>query len=60
LKVVIDKTGRVKNIVIVHPLGMGLDDNAVATVSRWQFSPATHDGQPVAMSVYVEVDFHLY
>lgn len=60
LKVVIDKTGRVRNVVIVHPLGMGLDDNAVATVSKWLFSPATRDGQPVAMSVHVEVDFHLY
>jgi Gram-negative bacterial TonB protein C-terminal len=40
---------------VVHPLGMGLDENAVATVSTWRFAPATKDGQPVAVAVY---EFH--
>ncbi len=60
LVIAIDDTGKVKNIAIVHPLGMGLDDNSVATVRTWRFAPATHDGQPVATCLYVEDSFHLY
>jgi TonB family protein len=60
LNVVIDPTGKVRNIKIVHPLGLGLDESAVATIGTWRFQPATKDGQPVAIAVYIEVDFHLY
>jgi TonB family protein len=60
LNVVIDNTGKVRNIMVLHPLGMGLDDSAVATVSNWRFEPGKKDGQPVAVSVFIEVDFHLY
>jgi TonB family protein len=60
LSIVVDRSGTVRNVQIIHPLGMGLDENAVATVSTWRFTPATKDGQPVAVAVYVEVDFHLW
>jgi TonB family protein len=60
LNVVIDTTGKVQNIDIVHPIGMGLDDNAVATIGSWQFEPGTKDGEPVAVAVYIEVSFRLY
>ncbi len=59
MNVVVDDTGRVKNVVLVHPLGMGLDESAVSTVSTWRFKPATKDGHPVAVAVYIEVSFHL-
>ena len=59
LNIVVDPTGKVRNVKIIRPLGMGLDENAVATVSTWRFNPATKDGQPVAVAVYVEVAFHL-
>jgi hypothetical protein len=29
-------------------------------VSKWRFDPATKDGQPVAMRISVQVNFHLY
>jgi TonB family protein len=60
LNVVVDPTGKVGHIDIVHPLGMGLDDSAVATVGTWQFQPGTKDGEPVAVGVYIEVSFRLY
>jgi hypothetical protein len=47
--------GKVRNVDIVHPLGMGLDDAAVETVGTWRFHPGTKDGQPVAVAVYVDV-----
>ncbi len=60
MNVIVDNTGRVGQITIVHPLGMGLDENAVETVRNWRFAPATHDGQPIAVLVYIEIDYHLY
>jgi TonB family protein len=60
LSIIVDKTGQVQNIRIWQPLGFGLDQKAVETVSKWLFKPGTKDGQPVDMEVAVEVDFHLY
>jgi TonB family protein len=60
LSITVDETGLVRNIRIVGPLGMGLDQKAVDTVSKWRFNPARRDGQPVAVEIAVEVDFHLY
>jgi TonB family protein len=60
LNVTIDSTGRVRNIRIAHALGMGLDESAITTVSSWRFAPAQIDGRPVAVEVYIEVDFHLF
>ena len=51
--------GRTRDIKVVSSLGMGLDENAVAAVSRWTFKPATINGKPVAVQISVEVDFRL-
>jgi TonB family protein len=59
LNIVIDSTGRVRKPTIVKPMGVGLDEKAVDTVSSWLFDPARKDGRPVAVAVYVEVDYHL-
>ena len=45
---------------VVNPLGCGLDAQAVRAVEGWRFKPAEKDGQPVAVEIAVEVDFHLY
>jgi TonB family protein len=60
LNVIVDSTGRVSSIKIVKPLGRGLDEEAVKTIRAWRFGPAMHKGQPVAVAVYIEIDFHLY
>jgi TonB family protein len=60
LNVVIEPTGKVGKITIVRPLGMGLDEMAIDAVRRWRAEPAKRDGEPVAMTVFVEIDFHLY
>lgn len=52
--------GLVHRVKITRPLGMGLDEKAVAKVLNWKFRPATKDGQPVAVDVRVEVAFNLY
>ena len=60
LNIVIDPTGRVSDISIVHPLGMGLDEKAMAAIDTWRFAPIKRNGQPIAVGVYIEVDFRLY
>ena len=48
------------HIEIVRPVGLGLDEMAAAAVSGYKFSPATRDGQPVKVDLYVEVNFQIY
>jgi protein TonB len=58
--VIVDKTGRITAPRIFHALGLGLDENALATMRQWKFTPGMRDGQPVNVAMDVEVNYHLY
>lgn len=60
LDLIVDRDGRPTDLAIVRPIGMGLDDKAIAAVSRYEFAPATKDGQPVAVLIKIEVRFRIY
>jgi TonB family protein len=60
VSVVVDPSGNAKDLEIMSPLGLGLDEKAIAAVRNWKFKPATKDGEPVPVKIAVEVDFHLY
>ena len=60
MALIVDKDGLPQKIHILNPLGGGLDAKAVEAVSTWKFHPAEKNGQPVAVQIAVEVDFHLY
>lgn len=60
LAVIIEPTGTTRDIQIVTPIGLGLDEKAVAAVSTWKFDPAEKGGEPVPVMVNIEVTFHLY
>jgi TonB family protein len=49
--------GRAHNIRVKQGLGMGLDEQAIAAIEQWRFSPALKDGKPVAVSATIEVNF---
>lgn len=57
---VVGPDGRVRDIQILRPLGMGLDEKAIEAVRQWRFEPAKKDGVPVAVRVAIDVDFRLY
>jgi TonB family protein len=57
--VVIDDTGKVVDATITKPLGMGLEQKAMAAVWQWRFKPGTKDGQPVPVHANIEVNFRL-
>jgi TonB family protein len=60
LSLVVDPSGSPRDLEIVTPLGLGLDEKAIASVGNWQFKPGWKDGEPVPVKIAVEVDFHLY
>jgi len=57
---IVTAEGKVRDLKIIKSLDKGLDKQAIAAVSKWQFQPATKGGKPVAVHLPVEVDFRLY
>ncbi len=59
LEIVVDEHGMPRNIRVVRPLGLGLDEKAIEAVQKWRFRPGMKDGKPVATQAQVEVNFRL-
>jgi TonB family protein len=53
-EVVVTAEGRTTNITLVRGAPFGLNDRFAEAVRTWKFSPATKNGQPVAVQVQVE------
>jgi TonB family protein len=60
VSIVVASDGSVHNVHLLRALGMGLDDFALAAVQAWRFRPATHNKEPVAVEMNIEVVFNLY
>ena len=56
---VIDEEGSVRDIGLLKPLGCGLDEEAMRAVRGWKLKPARRNGQPVALWMTIETDFHI-
>lgn len=59
LSFVVTEDGTTNDIRVLRSLGDGLDEQAVKTVRRWQFQPATLDGEPVPTRIRSEMSFHI-
>jgi periplasmic protein TonB len=59
LSVEVDEQGKPRNIKVIRPLGLGLDQKAIEAVEKWKFSPGKKDGKPVAVQAQIEVNFRL-
>jgi TonB family protein len=59
LQVVLEASGNLRVLHVVHGLGHGLDDNAVKAAEQIRFKPATKDGQPTDSTVVLHVVFQL-
>ena len=60
VSIVVASDGRVHNVRLLRALGMGLDEIARDTVQTWRFRPASHNKEPVAVEMNIEVAFNLY
>jgi TonB family protein len=60
VSVMVTEDGLPADLRVERPLGYGLDEAALTAVSKYRFTPAMKDGQPVAARIFVEVNFRLY
>jgi TonB family protein len=59
ISLIADASGAARDLQIQRPLGLGLDEKAVAAVSTWKFEPAQKNGNPISIVLNIEVNFHL-
>src|SRR5580658_1890230 len=59
LEVVLEASGKLRVLRVVHGLGHGLDDNAVKAAEQIHFKPAVKDGQPTESTVVVHIIFQM-
>ena len=59
LRIVVDVDGKAKDIEVVNGIGLGLDEQAVLAIQRWEFKPGEKDGAPVPVLANIEVNFKL-
>jgi TonB family protein len=59
LEVIVDVSGKTRDIKLLRSLGLGLDEEAIKAVSKWRFKPATKNGKPVPVIINAYVGFHL-
>jgi TonB family protein len=55
----VDENGHPSHVRVVKGAGMGLDEKAVAAVRQYEFKPATLDGKPVMVDLYIDVNFQI-
>jgi TonB family protein len=52
--------GKVTNMSLVRPVGLGLDERALAAVQNYVFSPAMLNDKPVLVELNIEVNFQIF
>ncbi len=51
--------GSISHMQITRAAGLGLDEAAMKAVSNYKFAPATLDGKPVKLDLYIDVNFQI-
>jgi TonB family protein len=57
LQALITETGDVGRLLIIEPVGAGLDENAVEAVSQWKYKPTLLNGAPVCVVTTITVNY---
>ena len=60
LWLVVDAEGSPQQVRVKQAAGMGLDEKAIEAVKQWRFEPATKNGQPVPVWIFVETNFEFH
>ncbi len=53
----VDTEGVPSHLRVVRGVGMGLDEEAIKAISQYRFKPATLNGEPVTVDLYITVTF---
>jgi len=59
LQVLVGKDGRVKDAVVTRGLPYGLGESALDSIRKWEFRPATRNGEPVDAIFDITFSFHM-
>jgi len=59
LFVVVDEKGNPRDLKVMRPLGLGLDQKAIEAVEKWKFKPGMKGGEAVNVRATIEVNFRL-
>ena len=49
--------GKVQNVDVISPVNADLEDEAMAAVSQWEFSPTYLNCEPIEVQMFVTVQF---
>jgi TonB family protein len=60
IRLVVDSSGMPRDVHVIRALGPDFDANAIAAVQQYRFKPAMRSGEPVAVTVAVEVNYRKY
>ena len=60
VSLIVGLDGKPSNVVVIKKLGMGLDERAVETLSRWKFEPGRRNGKPVMSHLTLSLQFKLF
>jgi TonB family protein len=53
----IDTDGAVKSVDVISPVNASLEDEAIAAVSQWRFTPTYLNCEPIEVQMYVTIQF---
>jgi len=56
----VDEQGNPSHVKVIRGVGMGLDEKAVEAVRQYKFKPATQNGKPVKVDLYIDVNFQIF
>jgi TonB family protein len=59
IDLVVDEQGHPTQFSIARPLGLGLDERAIAAILQYRFAPATRDGVPIKVELSIGVNFKI-
>jgi TonB family protein len=59
LSLVVDEKGIPRDIRVIRPLGLGLDEKAIEAVQKWRFQPGRKNGRAVPVVADAQVNFRL-
>ena len=60
VQLVVDGEGMPRDVHITRSLAPDFDRSAMDAVRQYRFKPGMRRGEPVAVAITIEVNFHLY